>query len=68
MKTEVIITGTGQRNGVVIINKTLILDRVVSSQFQGSKKEASVLKFIEKYYPRVKVKVNNLSINTRTIS
>ncbi len=44
-----------------------MLDGVVSSQLQGRKKEASVFAVLAEHYPGVKVEVNKLSVNTRTV-
>ncbi len=60
---RVIIKGTGQKNGPVIIQKELDLDDNIARSLVGSKKETAITELLELHYPGVKIDPKKIGIN-----
>lgn len=60
---QVTIKGTGQLNGVVIINKTMEMDDVQARAFIGSKKDEVISAVIAVHYPGVKINPRQIGVN-----
>lgn len=60
---KVTLKGSGQLNGVVIINKTIEMDNVQASAYTGSKRYEVILSTLHIYYPGVKVEPKNIGVN-----
>lgn len=63
---KVIIKGTGQLNGPVIINKELDLDDNIARSLIGSKKKEVLEGIMKNHYPGVKYNSNQIAINLLT--
>lgn len=59
---KVIIKGSGQLNGTVVINKALEMDIAQARVFVGAKKDEALIALIAVHYPGVKINPKQLSV------
>lgn len=64
---EVTFTGTGQLNGPVPINKTVIYDAEVARGFQGSQRDEAIADALAVFFPGVQIETNRISINIKKV-
>lgn len=64
---QVRLTGTGQLNGPVIINKTIELDDKVALSLTGSKRDEVKVAILAVHYPGVKINPNNIGCEIKNI-
>lgn len=59
---KVILKGSGQLNGSVVINKTLELDSVQAKSLVGPKKDEAIVALLAVHYPGVKVNPKTIRV------
>lgn len=59
---KVIIKGSGQLNGSVVINKTIEMDIVQARSFVGAKKDEAIIALLAAHYPGVKINPKQISV------
>lgn len=60
MIIKVRVQGTGQLNGVVLIDKTVEMDEKYYIKLRGHKREEAIIAFVGIHYPGVKIKPNQI--------
>ena len=64
---QVTFRGTGQLNGVVIIDKTIELDDKIAQSLRGSKRDEVKSAILAVHYPGVKIKPNQIGCEIKEI-
>ena len=59
---KILISGTGQLNGPVVINKTIEIDRQTLNRLRGQHKDEVITEFLAVHYPGVKINPRQISI------
>jgi hypothetical protein len=59
---KILISGTGQLNGPVKIDKTIEIDRETLNRFRGQHKDQVITEFLAVHYPGVKINPRQISI------
>lgn len=52
---EVTVKGSGQLNGPVIVNKTVILEEQIAVKFNGANRYEVIETFVKQHYPGIRI-------------
>lgn len=61
--SRIVFKGTGQLNGVVIIDKEIEVDQYQISSYTGQKRDEVITATLQIYYPGVKINPRQISVN-----
>lgn len=64
---NVTLTGTGQLNGIVLIDKTIQCEEQVAYSFQGPNSDAVITGALAVYYPGVKVDPRQIGVSMQEV-